>query len=254
MNLKEILKPLSRFVSELGMVGYLFFQCALLAFQRPLKIDYIVRQMEFVGVKSLPVVFLTGTFTGMVLALQSYYGFRKVGAEGLIGVTVALSMTRELGPVLTGLMVASRAGSAMAAEIGTMRVTEQIDALVVMALNPVKYLIVPRVIASFLMLPILTIIADVLGILGGYFVAVKLLDVGEGIFLNRMYRYLEFHDIYVGLVKAACFGIIFSLICCCKGFYAKGGAEGVGKATTEAVVASCVSILVSDYILTSLLF
>jgi phospholipid/cholesterol/gamma-HCH transport system permease protein len=254
MILYSISGLLRRFLVELGLAGLMLFESIILAFRRPFKFDYIVKQMEFVGVKSLPVVFLTGTFTGMVLALQTYYGFRKFGAEGLIGVTVALSMTRELGPVLTGLMVAGRAGSAMAAEIGTMRVTEQIDALVVMALNPIKYLVVPRVVASFFMLPILTIISDFLGILGGYLIAVKLLDVNEGAFLNRIYKYLEFQDIYVGLIKAACFGVIFAIVSCYKGFYTRGGAEGVGRSTTQAVVVSCVTILVADYVLTSLLF
>ncbi|MCS7280013.1 MAG: ABC transporter permease [Desulfobacterota bacterium] len=254
MSTLSILDPLKRFIQELGLAGMMFFQCVVLTFTRPFKFDYLLKQMEFVGVKSVPVVLLTGTFTGMVLALQTYYGFSKFGAEGLIGITIALSMTRELGPVLTGLMVAGRAGSAMAAEIGTMRVTEQIDALLVMALNPVKYLVVPRVLASFAMLPVLTIIADFLGISGGYIVAVKLLGVDESAFLNRIYRYLEFQDIYVGLVKSACFGVIFSVVACYKGFYTKGGAEGVGRATTEAVVVSCVTILIADYILTSLLF
>ena len=216
--------------------------------------NYIFKQMEFIGVNSLLVVAITGTFTGMVLALQSSYGFKKFGAEGMVGAIVALSMTRELGPVLTSLMVTGRAGSAMTAELGSMRVTEQIDAITVMALNPIKYLVVPRVIASFLMLPVLTAISNFVGIIGGYLVGVKLLGINEGAFVNKMEKILGLEDIYNGLIKAAFFGIIMSVICCYKGFNTKGGAEGVGRATTEAVVASCLTILVSDYVLTSLMF
>jgi len=224
------------------------------AIRPPFKLNYIFKQMEFIGVNSVFVIILTGAFTGMVLALQSYYGFRKFGSEGLVGATVALSMTRELGPVLTSLMVTGRAGSAMAAELGTMRVTEQIDALTVMALNPIKYLVTPRIIAAFLMLPLLTVIADFVGIIGGYLVGVKLLGINEGAYIDKTIKFVELNDIYNGLVKAAVFGIILSIVSCYKGFYTKGGAEGVGKATTEAVVVSSVTILVTDYILTSFMF
>jgi len=252
--LKNILLSAVRTVKEFGSIGILFIQSAYWAFKRPYKLNYIIKQMEFIGVNSVSVVIITGVFTGMVLALQSYHGFRKFGSEGLVGVTVALSMTRELGPVLTSLMVAGRAGSAMAAELGTMRVTEQIDALTVMALNPIKYLVVPRVIASFIMLPVLTVLSDFIGIVGGYIVGVKLLGINEGAFINKMVKYVDLEDIYNGLIKAACFGIILSVISCYKGFYTAGGAEGVGKSTTEAVVISCVTILISDYVLTSLMF
>ena len=179
-------KPALNIVWQAGGIGTMFLQSVYLSFRRPFKFDYIFKQMEFIGVRSLLVVLITGTFTGMVLALQSSYGFNKFGAEGLVGVIVTLSMTRELGPVLTSLMVTGRAGSAMAAEIGTMRVTEQIDALTVMALNPIKYLVAPRVVASFLMLPILTIISDFTGIVGGYIVGVKMLGINEGAFMNRI--------------------------------------------------------------------
>ncbi len=210
--------------------------------------------MEFVGVKSIFVVVLTGTFTGMVLALQGYHGFRMFSAESLVGSTVALGMTRELGPVLTSLMVTARAGSAMAAELGTMRVTEQIDALSVMAANPVKHLIVPRVIAGVIMVPVLTIVSDFMGILGGYFVGVVLLNINSGIFVKNITRYVELDDIYNGLIKATVFGLILSLVGCYKGFNTSGGAEGVGKATTEAVVLASITILVSDYFLTAIMF
>jgi phospholipid/cholesterol/gamma-HCH transport system permease protein len=252
--IQGLISPVTGVIRELGNIGLMFFESVYWAFRRPFKFGYIYKQMEFVGVNSLGVVIITGAFTGMVLALQSYYGFRKFGAEGLVGTTVALSMTRELGPVLTSLMVTGRAGSAMAAELGSMRVTEQIDALVVMALNPVKYLVTPRVIASFFMLPILTVISDFVGIIGGYLVGVKMLGINEGAFINKMVKYVDLQDIYNGLVKAAFFGIILSVISCYKGFYTKGGAEGVGRSTTEAVVLSSLTILVSDYVLTSVMF
>ena len=252
--IKKGLTPLLDILKELGNIGIMFLQSIYWTFRRPFKLNYIFKQMEFVGVNSIMVVIITGTFTGMVLALQSYYGFRKFGAEGLVGTTVALSMTRELGPVLTSLMVTGRAGSAMAAELGSMRVTEQIDALTVMALNPIKYLVVPRVIASFLMFPVLTSISNFVGIIGGYLVGVKLLGINEGAFINKIIKYLDLEDIYNGLIKAAVFGIIMSVISCYKGFYTSGGAEGVGKSTTEAVVMSSVTILVTDYVLTSLMF
>ncbi len=241
-------------VEQMGGILILLISTIGWTFRPPLKIGNIIKQMEFVGVKSTFVVVLTGTFTGMVLALQTYHGFRLFSAEGLVGSTVALSMTRELGPVLTALMVTARAGSAMAAELGTMRVTEQIDALYVMAANPVKYLIVPRVIAGISMVPLLTAVSDFLGIIGGYFVGVTILNINEGIFMDNLYKYVELADIYNGLVKAAFFGLILSLIGCYKGFNARGGAEGVGMATTEAVVISSVSILVADYFLTAIMF
>ncbi len=252
--LKRMGMPLVRLLREMGNMGIMLAESIYWAFRRPFKFGYIYKQMEFVGVNSVVVVIITGVFTGMVLALQSHYGFRKFGAEGLVGATVALSMTRELGPVLTSLMVTGRAGSAMAAELGTMRVTEQIDALTVMALNPIKYLVTPRVIAAFFMLPVLTVVSDFVGILGGYLVGVKLLGINEGAFINKMIKYVELQDIYNGLVKSAFFGIILSVVSCYKGFYTRGGAEGVGKSTTEAVVVSSVTILISDYVLTSLMF
>jgi len=248
------LAPLEKVVREFGRVGMMLAESVYLAFKPPFKLGYIFKQMEFIGVNSVFVIILTGAFTGMVLALQSYYGFKKFGSEGLVGVTVALSMTRELGPVLTSLMVTGRAGSAMAAELGTMRVTEQIDALTVMALNPLKYLVTPRIVAAFVMVPVLTVIADFVGIIGGYLVGVKLLRINEGAYIDKMIKFVELNDIYNGLVKAAVFGIILSIVSCYKGFYTRGGAEGVGRSTTEAVVVSSVTILVTDYVLTSFMF
>ncbi len=235
-------------------MALMFFKAMMLTFRPPFRVRLLLKQMEFVGVKSTLVVVLTGLFSGMVLALQGYYGFRKFGGETLLGATVALSLLRELGPVLTGLMVTARAGSAMAAEIGTMRVTEQIDALEVMAVNPIHYLVVPRLWAAILMVPLLTVLADVVGIAGGYFVGVILLHIDAGIYIAKMKELVELSDIANGLYKAFVFGAILAVVGCFKGYHARGGAEGVGRATTQAVVISSISILIADYILTSLLF
>ena len=210
--------------------------------------------MEEVGIKSIPVVLITGAFTGAVLALQSYTGFKRFNAETFVGTVVALSITRELGPVLTGLMVSGRVGSSMAAELGTMQVTEQIDALYTLAVNPIKYLIVPRLLAALIMMPVLVIFADLIGILGGYFVSVKVLHSNPYIYMERTWDYLELNDIYSGLFKAGVFGIIIATISCYQGFFTEGGAEGVGRATTKAVVLSCLLILIFNYIITALLF
>jgi phospholipid/cholesterol/gamma-HCH transport system permease protein len=241
-------------IEETGKVIMLFSNALIWAFRPPLAINNITKQMLEVGVNSIPVVLITATFTGMVLALQTYTGFQRFNAESLVGTVVALSMTRELGPVLTGLIVAGRAGSAMAAELGTMRVTEQIDALHTLATSPVKYLVVPRLIAGLVMLPLMTVLSDIVGIYGGYFVSVNMLDANRTIYLKRTWDFLEFNDIYSGLLKAAVFGLIIALIGCYKGFYTSGGAEGVGKATTGSVVISSMMILISDYFLTTMLF
>lgn len=243
-----------RFIEEGGRIVLLLFATIKWAIRPPYAIREILRQMEQVGVNSMPVVLITATFTGMVLALQSHTGFKRFNAESLVGTVVALSMTRELGPVLTGLMVSGRVGSAMAAELGTMRVTEQIDALLTLATNPVKYLIVPRFIAALTVLPILTAIADLIGITGGYFISVHVLGTNPTIYIKRTKEYLELEDIYGGLLKAAVFGMIIALIGCYQGFYTRGGAEGVGIATTRAVVFSSMLILISNYFITALLF
>ena len=247
-------RPIKLFVEESGKIVLLFLSALTWLVRPPLRLRLIAKQMEFVGVQSLSVVMITAAFAGMVLALQTYYGFRMFGGESLVGATVALSLTRELGPVFTALMVTGRAGSAMAAELGTMKVTEQVDALYTMSVNPVQYLIVPRILAAVLMVPILTILADFIGIVGGYFVGVHLLGINSGIFMARIVEFVEMDDITNGLIKSAFFGLILSLIGTYKGFYTTGGAEGVGKATTEAVVYASVSILISDYILTALMF
>jgi len=243
-----------RFVEESGRVMVLFVQTFGWTFRRPLQGREILKQMEEVGVRSFPVVIITAAFTGMVLALQSYTGFKRFGAETMVGTVVALSVTRELGPVLTGLMVSGRVGSAMAAELGTMRVTEQIDALYTLATNPIKYLVVPRFLAAMIMLPVLVIFADVIGILGGYLVSVSILGTNPTIYVRRTWDFLELNDIYSGLLKAVFFGMIIATISCYQGFYTQGGAEGVGRATTKAVVLSSLTILVSNYFITAFLF
>lgn len=237
-----------------GRMAIMLFQALMWMLVPPFKWRNIVKQMEFVGVQSLFVVVLTGSFTGMVLALQSYTALKRFGAESMVAPAVALSMARELGPVLTGLMVTGRAGSAMATELGTMRVTEQIDALTTMAVNPVRYLVTPRILAGILMLPVLAVIANFVGIVGGYLVGVKMLGINSGVYIARTVDFLRFGDIMDGLIKAVVFGLILSLVACYYGFYASGGAEGVGKAATRSVVLGCVLILASDYVMTSFMY
>ena len=233
---------------------FLFLMNALYyIFVPPFKFDLLLRQMRFLGSKSMVVILLTGSFTGMVLALQLFYTLRKFGSEALLGPAIALSLIRELGPVLSGLMVTGRAGSALTAEIGMMRISEQIDALAAMALNPVRYLIVPNIVAGVIVFPLLTAIFDLMGIYGGYFVGVNLLGVGSGTYFSQMQNFVAMEDIRLGLYKSASFGVIVSWISCYKGFYTGYGAEGVSKSTTEAVVASSILILIWDYLIGSIL-
>jgi phospholipid/cholesterol/gamma-HCH transport system permease protein len=222
--------------------------------RRPFEVREWMRQMVRLGVDSIPVVFLTAMFTGMVLALQTYVGFQRVHAENFVGSVVALAMLRELSPVLVGLMVTGRVGSSMAAEIGTMRVTEQIDALEALATDPIHYLFVPRVIAGIVMLPFLVVLGDALGIGGGYLVGVKLMGANPVVYESNTFQYLQMNDIWSGLVKAAAFGLILTLTGCVRGYDTSGGAEGVGRATTAAVVSASLIILLSDFFLTKLLF
>lgn len=209
--------------------------------------------MELIGVGSLIIVVLTGFFTGMVFALQSYIGFERVGGEQFIGAVVALGVIRELAPVLTGLMVTGRSGSGIAAQIGSMKITEQIDALYTLRISPYRYLIVPRLIAAFLVTPLLTLFSMACAILGGYIVCVYVLELNPEDYINSMKTYVELKDVVGGLIKAAVFGIIFSSIASYYGFYASGGASGVGRATTKSVVGGSIGILISNYILTQLL-
>jgi phospholipid/cholesterol/gamma-HCH transport system permease protein len=214
----------------------------------------ILRQMVDIGYYSLPVVGLTAIFTGMVLALQSYTGFSRFEAESAVATIVVLSMTRELGPVLAGLMVAGRVGASMAAEIGTMRVTEQIDALTTLSTDPFKYLVWPRLIAGLLMLPLLVIVADVIGVFGGYIVGIYKLGFGPYEYLNNTFEFLETEDVVSGLVKAAVFGFLVALMGCYQGYHSEGGAQGVGAATTKAVVSASILILTANLVVTEMFF
>ncbi len=214
----------------------------------------ILRQMIDIGFYSLPVVGLTAIFTGMVLALQSYTGFARFEAESAVATIVVVSLTRELGPVLAGLMVAGRVGAAMAAELGTMRVTEQIDALTTLSTDPQRYLIFPRLVAGTLMLPLLVMVADVIGVFGGFLVGTGKLGFSPYTYMDQTWQYLEAQDVLVGLAKAAVFGFIVTLMGCWHGYQSRGGAQGVGVATTQAVVTGAILILVFDYILTEIFF
>jgi phospholipid/cholesterol/gamma-HCH transport system permease protein len=220
----------------------------------PIYTRLIVSQMIRIGYFSLPVVGLTAFFTGGVLALQIYLGGNRFGAEAIVPQVVVLGITRELGPVIAGLMIAGRVAAAIAAEIGTMKVTEQIDALTTLATNPIKYLVVPRVVAAVICMPILTAIGDSIGVLGGYVVSVYNLDFNGTSYLKNTVDFAHQDDITSGLIKAAVFGFIVALMGCYNGFNSKGGAQGVGNATTNAVVASSILILAADYVLTALLF
>jgi phospholipid/cholesterol/gamma-HCH transport system permease protein len=230
--------------------GHSIYHC----FAPPIFPRLLLRQLINIGFYSLPVVGLTTLFTGMVLALQSYSGFSRFSAEGAIATVVVLSITRELSPVLAGLMVAGRVGASIAAEIGTMRVTEQIDALTTLSTNPYKYLIAPRLIAGTLMLPVLVLIGDIIGVFGGYIVSIYSLGFIPENYLHKTWEYLERMDVVSGLWKAAAFGFIVTLMGCYHGFNSDRGAQGVGAATTNAVVSSSILILISNYLLTQLFF
>jgi phospholipid/cholesterol/gamma-HCH transport system permease protein len=211
-------------------------------------------QMMRVGYYSLPVVGLTAFFMGGVLALQIYLGGNRFGAEAIVPQVVVLGITRELGPVIAGLMIAGRVAAAIAAEIGTMKVTEQIDALTTLATNPIKYLVAPRIVAAVISMPLLTLIGDAIGVLGGYIVSVYSLGFTGTTYLKNTWDFTHSDDITSGLIKAAVFGFIVALMGCYNGFHSKGGAQGVGNATTYAVVSSSILILAADYVLTALLF
>lgn len=242
------------FLATVGRLALFMGSAAVHCVRPPFYPRTMLRHMVEIGYYSLPVVGLTAIFAGMVLALQSYTGFARFSAEGAIANVVVLSITRELGPVLAGLMVAGRIGASPAAEIGTMRVTEQIDALTTLSTNPMKYLVAPRIIAGFVMFPFLVLVADVIGVYGGYLVAVYKLGFNPANYLQRTYEFLQAEDVNSGLVKAAVFGVIVTLMGCYHGYHSKGGAQGVGKATTNAVVSASILILSFDYILTEMFF
>ena len=245
---------ITRFFEEMGSIVLTFFEVLYWSFRPPFRLRLYFSAMEFVGVGSLFIIILTGTFSGAVLALQGIAAFRILQAETMVGGSVALVLSRELAPVLSALMVTGRVGSAMATEIGTMRVTEQIDAMEVMAVNPIQYLVVPRVWATTLMLPILSILFTMVGMIGCYVVAVLWMNVDQGQFMSKISTFMEAKDILSGVIKASVFGAALATIGCHKGLNAAGGAKGVGEGTTQAVVLASVLIFVLDYVMTAIMF
>lgn len=243
------------FLEQAGRMGLFLGACLLQILLPPYRLYPVIRQIHIIGAQSAFVIFFTGAFTGMALGLQGHYTLSKFGSEGLLGSAVALTLIRELGPVLTALMVIGRAGSAMCAEIGIMRNSEQIDALECMAIDPLKYLMVPKFIAAIIVLPLLTFIFDVVGIYGGYLIGSGLLDLSSGTYFQAMYRSVDWSDIYLGLVKSISFGLLIVWICCAKGYYLQFersggfGAEGVSRTTTDAVVLASVMVLVWNYLI-----
>ncbi len=262
MSPKTILQDLGAgsisFLQEMGQMGLFFIQAFVLIFTRPFQVSKFIQQMYFIGAKSVFVIFLTGGFTGMVLGLQGYYTLVKFGSEGMLGAAVSLSLIRELGPTLTAIMITGRAGSAMAAEIGIMRISEQIDALVTMDINPVRFLVSPRIAAAIISFPLLTALFDVVGIMGGYLTGSVLLGINSGAYFWRIESSVVMQDISSGFIKSVVFAAIVVLVCCFQGYTthtrSEGfGARGVSFSTTTAVVMSSVLILVFDYVLTSIL-
>lgn len=248
------LRYATSFLREVGQMVLTFGEAIVGVFRPPYRVWLWLQQMDFVGVGSLPIILLTGTFTGAVFTLQSVYAFSLFNMESMVGATATLALTRELSPVLTSLMITGRAGSAMATELGTMRVTEQIDALAAMAVNPVHYLFVPRFLAAVIMFPLLTMVFNLVGVVGSYVVGVVMWGIDPGNFLAKIRWLVRTNDIISGLVKASVFGGFVALVSCFKGFNAEGGARGVGTATTRAVVIGSVSIMILDYFLTVLMF
>lgn len=249
MLISPVLFTLAEIGTTVKLLGSTFFW----GVRPPYRLNVLFAAMEFVGVQSLFIVGLTGLFIGMVFGIQLVDGFRQFGAENQTGAVVGMALTRELSPVFTALMVSSRAGSAMTTELGSMRVSDQIDALTTMAVNPIQFLVVPRVLAGFLMVPVLTMLFNLVGIFGAWLVCVQLLELDHGIFVDKVRWFVDVPDLRQGLIKAFAFGLTISLIACRHGFYAKGGAAGVGQATNRAVVQSAVSILALDYLITSII-
>jgi phospholipid/cholesterol/gamma-HCH transport system permease protein len=247
------LEPLLSALEGLGRVVSLTLDTLRWLVRPPFRVGQLMIALEFMGVQSVFIIMLTGTFSGMVFALQSVNSLREYGAEGVVGSVVAISLTREISPVFSALMVTARAGSAIAAELGNMRVTEQIDALTTMAVSPVQYLLAPRLLAGLLMFPLLCILYSSVGMLGAWFVAVKGLGIDPGVFVANIQEYMQPSDFWMGEIKAVCFGFLVTAICGQQGFHASGGARGVGQATTRAVVHSAVALLIANYVITSLL-
>lgn len=241
------------FIEYLGIFGLFLVDINHTLFTKKLKFEKIIEQIKRIGVESLGIIILTGSFAGMVFALQSYIGFQRVGGEQYIGAVVALGMIRELGPVLTALMTIGRAGSAITAEIGSMQITEQIDALKTLRINIFQYLVIPRIVASVISLPLLALFSMICGILGGYFICVNILSLNPQDYTTSITTYVELSDITGGMVKSAAFGLILGLVCTYKGIFTSGGARGVGIATTKAVVLSSISTLAANYMITKIL-
>ena len=241
-------------VRYVGGAGILLAQTIAWIFVPPLKKKHVLNQMDMIGVKSLPIVLLVSLFTGMVLALQSAYQMQRMSAEMYIASLVSLSVVRELGPVLTALVIAGRVGASITAELGTMKVTEQIDALEALATNPVKYLVVPRFLALLIMLPLLTIYADLVGILGAYIIGVFKLGISSNMYWRMTYDPLVFKDVFTGLIKSVAFGVVIAIVACYQGMNTEGGAEGVGRSTTLAVVISFIMIITTDCFFTALFY
>ena len=240
-------------IEEVGTHVMLFATAVRWLFKRPFRVGVLVEQMDFIGVQSLLIVSMIGLFVGMVFALQLTSALRQFGTEGFVGATLGLAVTRELSPVFTSIVVAARAGAGMATELGSMRITEQIDALATLAVNPVQYLVTPRVLAGTIMVPLLSMLFVIMAMLGGYGVAVWIENVDPGVFMENARWLVESKDIMQGLVKATVFGCALTTISCAQGFHASGGAKGVGIGTTRAVVGSFVTILVLDYFLTDVI-
>lgn len=248
-----LLQPILGIFEQIGATLALTGQALLWSLRPPYRISQLIGAMDFIGVQSIFIVSLTGAFSGMVLALQTVHSLRQFSSEALVGSIVAISLTREISPVFAALMVTARAGSAMAAELGNMRVTEQIDALTTMGVSPVQYMFTPRLLASVLMLPLLCILYTCVGMGGAWVVAVQWLGVDPGHFIANIEKYLVPQDFWMGELKAATFGFLIAAISCTQGFNASGGAKGVGEATTRAVVQGAVAILITNYLLTSFL-
>ena len=243
-----------RFFAQAGQLSLFILNTLKAVTRPPFYFRIIGQQIIRIGYYSLPVVALTSFFTGGALAIQIYYGGNQFNSETIVSSIVALGITRELGPVLGGLMVAGRVSAAIAAEIGTMRVTEQIDALTTLSTDPFKYLVAPRVIAAILCMPVLALVADIIGVFGGFVVGTQSFGFNAAVYVQRTVDFLTLDDVTSGLIKAAVFGFIIATMGCYNGYYSKGGAQGVGRATTNAVVAASILILAANYLMTSLLF
>jgi len=249
--LAALFKPVYDILEGIGLLLTLTFHTVAWIIRPPYRVSLLLAAMDFMGVQSVFIVSLTGIFSGMVLSLETVDSLSKFGAQGVVGSVVAISLTKEISPVFASLMVTARAGSAMAAEIGNMRVTEQVDALTTMGVSPIQYLLSPRLVAAVLMMPLLCVLYTAVGMCGAYFVAVKGLSVDPGIFTANIEKDLVVNDFMMGAIKAAVFGFLIAAISCSRGFSASGGARGVGLATTQAVVQSSVAILVANYVITS---